>query len=94
MATFSTSTTAERLLDFYRRLGPMTDPGRYASLFDPLPHDVGELARIVQGLAIHEFARYQDDERLRVPETVYNALLNRSEDIITTTKAPLTRRTP
>jgi len=56
MATFSTSTTAERLLDFYRRLGPMTDPGRYASLFDPLPHDVGELARIVQGLAIHEFA--------------------------------------
>jgi hypothetical protein len=38
--------------------------------------------------------RYQDDERLRVPETVYNALLNRSEDIITTTKAPLTRRTP
>jgi hypothetical protein len=25
-------------------------------LFHPLPHDVGELARIVQGLAIHEFA--------------------------------------
>jgi hypothetical protein len=56
MATFSTSTTAEPLLEFYRRPGPMTDPGRYASLFDPLPHDVGELARIVQGLAIHEFA--------------------------------------
>jgi hypothetical protein len=46
----------EQLLDFYRRPGPMTSAGRYASLFDQLPDDVGALARIVQGLAIHEFA--------------------------------------
>jgi len=50
------STVAERLLDFYRRPGPLTSPGRYAPWFEQLPDDVGELARIVQGLAIHEFA--------------------------------------
>jgi Transglutaminase-like superfamily len=46
----------EQLLDFYRRPGPMTSAGRYASVFDQLPDDVGALARVVQGLAIHEFA--------------------------------------
>jgi hypothetical protein len=43
------------MLDFYRRPAAMTSAGRYASLFDPLPRDVAALARIVQGLALHEY---------------------------------------
>jgi hypothetical protein len=50
------STVAEKQLDFYRHPGPMTSAGRYVAWLDQLPRDVGELARIVQGLAIHEFA--------------------------------------
>jgi hypothetical protein len=45
----------ERILDYYTRASRMTAPGRYAAMFSKLPGDVGELVRIVQGLAIHEF---------------------------------------
>ncbi|MBO0709132.1 MAG: transglutaminase domain-containing protein [Candidatus Dormibacteraeota bacterium] len=33
----------------------MTDPGRQVDLLEPLPAGVGELARVCQGLLIHEF---------------------------------------
>lgn len=39
----------------YLDWGVMTDPGRHADLLQPLPNEVGELARICQGLLIHEF---------------------------------------
>ena len=32
----------------------MSDPGRHAALFDGLPRDPGALAKIVQGLLIHQ----------------------------------------
>lgn len=35
--------------------GVMTDPGKYAYLFDDLPSDVPGLFRVIQGLMIHEF---------------------------------------
>ena len=35
--------------------GVMTDPGKYASLFDELPADVPGMFRVGQGLMIHEF---------------------------------------
>ena len=41
-------------LDAYRTPIDMSDPGRQGLLFDGLPHDVGELASIVQGLLIHQ----------------------------------------
>lgn len=46
----------DRLLDFYGRPGAMTSAGRFSSLMDQLPSDVPVLARVVQGLALHEFA--------------------------------------
>jgi hypothetical protein len=46
----------DRLLDFYERPGAMTSAGRFSSLMDQLPSDVPALARVVQGLALHEFA--------------------------------------
>lgn len=41
-------------LDFYASHSAWTDPGHQAGLFEDLPDDVGELARIVQGLAIYD----------------------------------------
>jgi hypothetical protein len=40
--------------DAYRTPVAMSDAGRNATLFDGLPHDVGELATVVQGLMVHE----------------------------------------
>lgn len=41
-------------LDFYRAPVDLSAAGRHAAMFDGLPRDVGALARIVQGLLIHE----------------------------------------
>ena len=41
-------------LDSYRTPVGMSDAGRQARLFDGLPHDVGGLAQVVQGLMVHE----------------------------------------
>jgi len=41
-------------LDLYRTPGDMSDAGRQVRLFEGLPDDVGALARIVQGLLIHQ----------------------------------------
>src|SRR5262249_36343457 len=41
-------------LEAYRTPVDMSDAGRQARLFDGLPHDVGGLARIVQGLLMHQ----------------------------------------
>ncbi|MEA2846929.1 MAG: hypothetical protein QOG78_2210, partial [Rhodospirillaceae bacterium] len=42
------------ILDTYRTPVAMSDAGRQARLFDGLPHDVGRLAAVVQGLMVHE----------------------------------------
>jgi hypothetical protein len=41
-------------VDRYSRPTAMSDPGRRAALFDGLPRDPGALAKVVQGLLIHE----------------------------------------
>jgi hypothetical protein len=41
-------------LDAYRRPVAMSDPGHHSRLFDGLPRDVGGLAKVVQGLLIHQ----------------------------------------
>jgi hypothetical protein len=46
---------ARQILDFHAQAGAMTSPGRQARSFDGLPRDVAALARIVQGLMVHEF---------------------------------------
>lgn len=40
--------------DAYRTPVDMSDPGRLTGLFDGLPGDVGGLAKVVQGLLIHQ----------------------------------------
>ncbi len=41
-------------LETYRKPVAMSDAGRQAALFNDLPHDVGTLAKIVQGLLMHQ----------------------------------------
>jgi len=42
-------------LEFYAIPGWITSPGRHATLLDGLPHDLGDLCRVVQGLMLHIF---------------------------------------
>ncbi|MDA4129647.1 MAG: transglutaminase-like domain-containing protein [Thaumarchaeota archaeon] len=48
-------TSRKQILDYYKSPGLMTSPGKYAKELRKLPRDVGELAKIVQGLGIHQF---------------------------------------
>jgi hypothetical protein len=41
-------------LDFWRAPTGLSDPGAQGKLFDDLPRDVAGLARVVQGLLVHE----------------------------------------
>lgn len=54
----------QTVLDYYREPGPMTTPGRHAGAFSALPADVDALARIVQGLAVHQYAAAHYDVTL------------------------------
>ena len=42
-------------LTYYACHGPISDPGAHSALFDALPDDVADLARVVQGITIHVF---------------------------------------
>src|SRR6266536_2334054 len=79
-------TVADRLLDFYRRPAPMTSPGRFAPMFDELPRDVVALTRIVQGLALHEYA--SDWYGVSIPDE------RRSESHIRSARRMLGRHAP
>ncbi len=46
----------QHILDFYLRPAAMTSSCRHAPVFDELPRDVAALARVAQGLLLHEHA--------------------------------------
>jgi hypothetical protein len=48
-------TTQREILDFYSHASAMTSVDGHRSRFDALPRDVAALARIAQGLAVHEY---------------------------------------
>ena len=48
-------TTQKEIRDFYSRPSAMTSVGDHGSLFDELPRDVKALARVAQGLCVHEY---------------------------------------
>jgi hypothetical protein len=81
--------------------GVMTTAGKYASLFDGLPEDAAGIARIVQGLLIHEgWAQAygvklaeQDRDRvnLRRVEQVLDAITTRDDRPLTVAREPSER---
>jgi hypothetical protein len=66
----------------YTEPGLLTSAGKYASLFDGLPADVAGLARVAQGLLIHEFLAHEygvtltDDARATVHLRPVEAMLD------------------
>ena len=67
------------VLDYYAQPTPMTEAGKHADALERLPSDVGKLAEIIQGLAVHEYmgeaygfkmpeARKADDDALLVAD--------------------------
>ena len=81
--------------------GVMTTAGKYASLFDGLPADAAGIARIVQGLLIHEgwaqaygvTLAEQDRDRvnLRKVEQVLDAITSRDDRPLTVAREPSER---
>lgn len=56
-----------QILDFYARPSPMTSAGKHAGALEKLPNEVHALARVVQGLVVHEFVA-SDFYGFRIPE--------------------------
>jgi hypothetical protein len=50
---FTTDAKVPRELDFYAQAAAMTAVGKHKALVDELPSEIGELARITQGLLIY-----------------------------------------
>jgi hypothetical protein len=63
----------------------MTAPGICGPLFDRL----ADLTRDPDAAFSELAAMYTADDRLRVPATVYNAILNRSEPVLADARGPL-----
>ena len=42
------------MLEYYRKQSPITNPGQFSELFDPLPDYPGEMIEVIHGLIIHK----------------------------------------
>jgi hypothetical protein len=81
--------------------GVMTAAGKYAALFDELPGDAAGVARVVQGLLIHEFwvgtygVTLAEEERdrvnLRRVEQVLDAIVGRDDRPLDVSRVPAER---
>jgi len=81
--------------------GVMTAPGKYAALFDGLAGDAAGVARIVQGLLIHEYwtGAYgvtltepdRDRVNLRRVEQVLDAIVSRNDRPLKVAREPDSR---
>jgi hypothetical protein len=81
--------------------GVMTDAGKYAGLVKELPKDAAGVARVVQGLLIHEFwvdaygVTLTDEDRdrvnLRRAEQVLDAIVSRDDRPLDVPRAPAER---
>jgi len=84
-------------LHYFATPGPMTTPGPYADLFDPLPTDIGALCRVVQGLMIHVFwaKRYGVElDEARREEVQLRPVDQKLERIMALDSRPLTESRP
>jgi Transglutaminase-like superfamily len=81
--------------------GLMTDPGKYAELFDGLPAEPAGIARVVQGLMIHEFwldaygvtmtAEQRETVHLRRVEQMLDVIAQRDGRPLGTAREPAAR---
>jgi hypothetical protein len=89
------------MLSFYTQPGVLTDAGKHAPLFDGLPADPAGVARVVQGLMIHEFLvgaygvtlaeEDRDRVNLRRVEQVLDAVVSRDDRPLDVPREPAQR---
>lgn len=63
---------ATQVLQYYREHSALTDPGKYAALYEELPRDVPGLARVVQGLIIPPYVALLRNQYHVDPEEIDN----------------------
>ena len=84
--------------DDYTKPGPMNDPGRQVVLLEGLPRDAGALAKIVQGLLIHQHIapaygvtlsrEQQTQSHIRNIEEILDAVLMRDRRPLSVSRTP------
>jgi hypothetical protein len=93
--------TIQSILDFYAEPGPMTSAGVYAARLQGLPRDVADLARVAQGVLIHEHiagaygVTLTEEDRssvhIRPVEGILERVLERDDRPLTTAREPAAR---
>jgi hypothetical protein len=84
-------------LSYYTTHGSLSNPGRYAGLFDHLPDGISELCGVIQGVMIHAHwaERYGlPKEQIRGDEVQLRTLEKRLERIMELDPRPLTQPRP
>ena len=79
-------------LAYYSSHSPLTDPGRYADLFNDLPEHPTELAGVVQGLLLHKLAveHYKVTiSRVQRSEQMLRSVAQRLERMVEVDPSPL-----
>jgi transglutaminase superfamily protein len=91
---------ATQVLQYYREHSALTDPGKYAVLYEALPHDVPGLALVVQGLIIPPYTELLRNQYHIEPGEIDNVRfgVRRIEDMLERIQrrhaAPLTVERP
>ena len=83
-------------LAYYSSHSPLTDPGRYADLFNDLPEHPTELAGVVQGLLLHKLAveHYKVTiSRVQRSEQMLRSVAQRLERMVEFDPSPLVEQT-
>jgi hypothetical protein len=91
-------TGGDQMSSTFLEVGLLASPGKYAALFDGLPADAAGVARVVQGLMIHEFwaGAYgvtlaepdRDRVNLRRVEQVLDAIVSRDDRPLNQVREP------
>lgn len=88
-------------LEYYKGHSVITNPGRYADLYDTLPETIPQLCQVVQGLLLHEFHtnRYgvnlseqrKKESRLREVENILQRAMELAEKPLIQPREPENR---
>jgi hypothetical protein len=88
-------------LEYYKGHSVITDPGKYAYLYEALPKTIPQLSKVVQGLLLHEFhtSRYgvnlpeqrKKESRLREVEKILQRAMELAEKPLVQPRRPENR---
>jgi len=80
--TINIKVNLNAVVRYYRRHGVMTQPGKYAEMYQGLPDNAPELVEVVQGLLIHVFHAHRYGVKLDQERVKRDLSLRRTEDML------------